>query len=100
MMLEIPDDIAGRLKALAERQDRGIDDVLYDMLKLHDTALEVAKGRKYATAADLGRNAAEFAKAIEREGIEGNQKSANTAENSRQVLREIYAEKFRQRADS
>ena len=96
MMLEISDDIARRLKSLAERQSRGIDDVLYDMLKLHDTALEVAKGRKYATAADLGRVAKKAALELEELRLENGDilQPANTDESSRQILQEIYDEKF------
>ena len=102
MLLEIPDDIAGRLKALAERNDRGIEDVLYDMLTLYDTALEVAEGRKYATAADLGRVAKKAALELEELRLENGEslQSANTDEGSRQALQEIYTDKFKQRADS
>lgn len=102
MLVEIPDDIAGRLKALAERNDRAMEDVLRDMLMLHDAALEVAQGRKYATAADLGRIAKKAALELEELRLENGEslQSANTDENSRQILQEIYAEKSKQRADS
>ena len=102
MLMEIPDDIAGRLKALAERNDRRVEDVLYDMLMLHDAAIKVAEGRKYATAADLGRVAKQAAvelEALRREESDASCKST-TADNSGQVLQEIYAEKLHQRADS
>ena len=93
MMLEIPKDVAERLKALAKQSDREVADILRDMLTLHESEV-VAKGRQYATAADLARVAEEFAKAVKRLDIEDNQKPMNTAENSREILKEIYAEKF------
>ena len=88
MMLEIPEDVAERLKALAKQSDRDVADVLRDMLTLHESEV-VAKGGKWATAADLGRNAEEFSKAMQRLDIGDSQKPSNTAENSREILKEI-----------
>ena len=99
MLVEIPDDIARRVsKRWRNDNDRRIEDVLYDMLKLYDTALAVAKGRKYATAADLGRVAKKAALELEELRLENGEslQSAGTDESSRQVLQEIYAEKFKQ----
>ncbi len=99
MMLEIPEDVAERLKALAKQSDRDVADVLRDMLTLYESEV-IAKSGKWATAADLARVAEEFAKAVKRLDIEDNQKPMNTAANSRQILQDIYAEKFRKRADA
>lgn len=143
MMLEIPEDVAERLKALAKKSDVQIGDLLRDLLNRHESEESVEQKRR-ATAADQGRiakevarryealakqrgadvgdvrrallellesddcddeaplptladmarNANEFAKAIQRENREEGQQSTNTALNSREILKEIYAEKF------
>jgi len=93
MMLEIPEDVAERLKALAKQSDRDVADILRDMLMRYEPEI-AAKGRQYATAADLGRNAEEFRQAMQRLDIGDSQKPSNTAANSREILKEIYAEKF------
>lgn len=118
MMLDIPEDVAERLKALA--QERGVDvaDLLRDMLNRHEA--ECDEQKKAVTANDVGRNAAEFVEerrrataadlgriakkaALELDALRQENgdslQPANTAANSREILSEIYAEKHKARVD-
>ncbi len=119
MLVDIPEDVAERLKALAEQQDVDIADLLREMLGRHEAECG-AKQKKVVTAADLGRNAEAFVEetrrataadlgriakkaaleldALRQENGESLQ-PANTAANSREILSEIYAEKHKARAD-
>lgn len=101
MMLEIPDDVAERLNALAKQTDLDVADILRDMLARHEDEI-AAKGRKWATAADLGRLAEKAALELEALRLEDSDatRMPTTAENSRQILQEIFAEKFHRRADA
>lgn len=93
MMLDIPEDVAERLKALAQERDVDVADLLRELLNRHESEIR-AKPKKVVTLADLGRNAEAFAKAVQRQDIEDSQQAGNTAANSRDILKEIYAEKF------
>lgn len=93
MMVDIPKDVAERLKALAEQQDADVADLLREMLSRHEAECG-AKQKKVVTLADLGRNAEAFVKAVQRQDKEDSQQAGNTAANSREILKEIYAEKF------
>ena len=93
MMLDIPEDVAARLKALAQERGVDVDELLRELLNRHESE-RVAKQKKAVTAADLGRNAEAFRKAIKRQSIEDSKLPTNTATNSREILKEIYADKF------
>ena len=95
MMLEIPEDVAERLKALAKQSDREVADILREMLMRYESEI-AAKGRKWATAADLARVSKIAALELDALRVENsaNSQPTNTAANSREILKEIYAEKF------
>ena len=93
MLLEIPEDVAERLKALAKQKDADVGKLLREILNRYESE-NGAKQKQVVTLADMGRNAEEFAKAIQRQNIGDNQQPRNTAANSREILKEIYAEKF------
>ncbi len=93
MLLEIPEDVAERLKALAKQKDADVGKLLREILNRYESE-NGAKQKQVATLADMGRNAEEFAKAIQRQNTGDNQQPRNTAANSREILKEIYAEKF------
>ncbi|MCY3781761.1 MAG: hypothetical protein OXG78_15715 [Chloroflexi bacterium] len=56
MTIDIPEDIALRLKALAKQYDADINDLLRDMLARYEDKPD-SKQKRWATGADFARNA-------------------------------------------
>ena len=90
MTIDIPEDIALRLEALAKRQDAEIGELLRDMLERY-THESNTDGRQWATLADLARHAKELNMA--------SPEPVNTAELSREILNSEFADYLKSRID-
>ena len=83
MTIDIPEDIALRLEALAKRNDADISELLRDFLERY-TDESNAKEKRRATGADFARNALAA-------GL-SSPHPVDTAERSREILNTEYAD--------
>ena len=90
MTIDIPEDIARRLHALAEREDNNINALLRDMLERFEEE-EDAKDRRRPTTADFARNA--------RAAGLSSAHPVDTAERSREILNTEFADYLKRRAN-
>ena len=88
MTIDIPDDIALRLKALAERNDADISDLLRDMLARYEDKPD-SNQRRRATGADFARNAKAAGLA--------SPEPVDTSARSREILNTEYADYLKRR---
>ncbi len=90
MTIDIPQDIAQRLEALAECQDTDIGALLRDLLERYAEERD-SDEKQWATLADLARHAKELNMA--------SPEPVNTAARSREILNIEYAEYLQSRID-
>ncbi len=90
MTIDIPEDVALRLEALAKEKDADIGDLLRDFLERYTDESD-AKERRRATGADFARNALAA-------GLSSPQ-PVNTAERSREILNTEFADYLKRRAN-
>jgi predicted transcriptional regulator len=86
MTIDIPDDVALRLERLAAQHDVEVVVLLEQLMKRYTPE------KKWATLADLARNA--------REAGMASPQPVNTAERSREILNTEYADYLKSRKDS
>ena len=91
MTIDIPDDVALRLEALAKAKDADISDLLRDMIESYEDKGD-ADEKQWATLADLARHAKELNMA--------SPEPVNTAERSREILDTEFADYLQSRIDS
>ena len=91
MTIDIPDDIATRLKQLAAQNDADINDLLRDMLARYEADCETGD-KRWATLADLARHAKELNMSSPEPG--------DTAGRSREILNTEFADYLQSRIDS
>jgi len=91
MTIEIAEDVALRLEALAKAKDADISDLLRDMLASNETELDTDE-KRWATLADLARHAKELNMA--------SPEPVNSAERSREILNSEFADYLQSRIDS
>ena len=90
MTIDIPEDVALRLEALAKEKDADIGDLLRDFLKRYTDESDAKESRR-ATGADFARNALAA-------GLSSPQ-PVNTAERSREILNTEFADYLKRRAN-
>ncbi len=90
MMLDIPDNIARRLQALAERNDRRVEDVLSEILDQIESKA-CTDETQWATLADLARHAKLMNMASPH--------AVNIDESSRDILNTEFADYLQERID-
>ena len=90
MTIDIPEDIALRLEALAKQNDTDINDLLRDMLARYETDCAPKQMRR-ATGADFARNAIAAGLA--------SPEPVDTSARSREILNTEYADYLKRRAD-
>ena len=83
MTIDIPEDIATRLKQLAAQNNADINDLLRDMLARYEADCETGD-RQWATLADLARHAKQA-------GMASGQPT-DTSARSREILNTEYAD--------
>ena len=88
MTIDIPEDIALRLEALAKRNDADIGELLRDMLERYADE-RATDEKKWATLADLGRTAKAAGLATAQ--------AVDTAARSREILNTEYADYLHER---
>ena len=91
MTIDIAEDIALRLEALAKSKDADISDLLRDMLASNEIELDTDE-KRWATLADLARHAKELNMA--------SPEPVNSAERSREILNTEFADYLQSRIDS
>lgn len=91
MSIEIAEDIALRLEALAKSKDADISELLRDMLASYQDKGD-ADEKKWATLADLARHAKELNMA--------SPAPVDTAGRSREILNTEFADYLQSRIDS
>ena len=90
MTIDIPEDIALRLEALAKQKDADINDLLREFLEKY-THEQDAKEKRRATGADFARNALAA-------GL-SSPHPVDTAERSREILNTEFADYLKRRAN-
>ena len=88
MTIDIPEDIALRLKALAEQNNADISDLLRDMLSRYEAEFETGD-KRWATLADMAHHAKELNMA--------SPEPADAAGRSREILNTEYADYLHER---
>lgn len=91
MTIDIPEDIALRLEALAEQNDADINDLLRDMLARYEADCET-DDKRWATLADMARHAKELNMS--------SPEPSDTAGRSREILNTEFADYLQSRIDS
>ena len=86
MHIDIPEEITQQLEQFAERHDVEVAELLEQLMKRYKPE------KKWATMADLARNAKEAGMASPH--------PVNTAERSREILNTEYADYLKSRIDS
>lgn len=90
MTINIPEDVALRLQQLAEQQDTSPGDLLRDMIERYAKERS-PEDKRWATLADLARHAKQMNMA--------SPEPVNTAERSREILNNEYADYLKSRID-
>ncbi len=88
MTIDIPEDVALRLEELAEQHDTSPGELLRDMIERYAKE-RTADDKRWATLADLARNAKEAGLASPH--------PVNTAERSREILNTEYVDYLKRR---
>ena len=90
MTIDIPQDVARRLEALAKEKDADIGDLLRDWLERYEAERE-NDDKQWATLADMARHAKELNMA--------SSEPVDTAGRSREILNAEFAEYLQSRID-
>ena len=91
MTIDIPEDIALRLEALAKQKDADLNDLLHDLLERYEAEHE-GDDKQWATLADMARHAKEL-----------NMSSPEPVDNagrSREILNTEYVDYLKSLIDS
>jgi len=90
MTIDIPEDVALRLEALAKRNDVEVGELLCDLLAHYEDE-RAAKQKRWATGADFARNAKAAGLA--------SPEPVDTSARSREILNTEYADYLKSRID-
>lgn len=91
MTIDIPQDVALRLEALAQQNDANVGDLLRDLLARYESERD-DKQKRRATGADFARNAKAAGLA--------SPEPVDTSARSREILNTEFAEYLQSRIDS